>query len=129
MPSTLSYYQNKSFVSTSKNLLKTEIDFFRSGLFHIKNRVSLKYFINDGLWKQVLVFSSPETLSSLMCLTIFAIFDTVLTLKLETLISKKVLKFTLYDNYFPNILAEAQNRYWKPFKNGLGHFFEKYSKL
>ena len=40
---------------------------------------------------------------------------------------KKALKFVLLDNYFPALFTEAQMWHCKPFKFGLGRFFERES--
>ena len=40
LPSAKSFSRNENFVSTSKNLQKTEIGLSRSTLFHTKTRIS-----------------------------------------------------------------------------------------
>ena len=39
--------KNQNFVNTSKKLLKNKLNFSDDKLFHMKTRVSLKYFVND----------------------------------------------------------------------------------
>ena len=47
-PSAQPPYQNEYFANTSKKPLKKQkLNFSRSALFHLKTRVSLKYFVND----------------------------------------------------------------------------------
>ena len=47
-PSAYSFYQNENFVNTKKTLEKQKLNFSPSALFHLKTRVSLKYFLNDS---------------------------------------------------------------------------------
>ena len=88
----------------------------------MKNRVRVKYFVNGYLLKQFLASNLPLALSNLMCL---AIFVTLKSEKLETLICKKALKFNLHDNCLPNILTKVHNWYRKPFTFGIRRFFSK----
>ena len=46
-PSAQCSFRNENFVNTSKKMLKTVIELFRSALFHMKTRASLKYFVNE----------------------------------------------------------------------------------
>ena len=39
------------FIYKQKSIEKQKLNFFRSALSHMKTRVSLKYFVNDYLWK------------------------------------------------------------------------------
>ena len=103
---------------------KTQIELCRRALFHMKTRVCLKYFGNHCLWKQFLDSNSPHTTSSLIRLTIFVKLKPF-NLKLEQLICKKVPKFVLLDNYFPDLFTNLQIWYGKSFKFGLGSFFWK----
>ena len=41
----------KILLIIAKNLKKQTLNFSRSALFRMKTRVSLKYFVNDCLWK------------------------------------------------------------------------------
>ena len=71
----------------AKNSWKPEGKFSGSALFGMKTRVSLKYFVDDCLWKYLcewMFFNSNSTqiTSNLISLTISVsqeIFDTVLT--------------------------------------------------
>ena len=49
---------------------KQKLNFARSALIHMKTRVSRKHFVNDCLWKQFFTFSSSQTPSNLISLTI-----------------------------------------------------------
>ena len=69
-------------LTLAKNFWKTEIKLSRSALFHMKTRVSVKYFVNDCLWKPLFDSYSLQTPSDLISLTVFVdskAFDTVLT--------------------------------------------------
>ena len=60
-PSFQSSCQNENFVNASKKLLKNRYNFSRSALFHMKTRVSLKYFVNGCLWKTFfLLVTDPD---------------------------------------------------------------------
>ena len=55
LSSTQSSSQNENSVRTIKNIPeKQKLNFSRSVLFHVKDRVSLKYCVNNCLWKQFL---------------------------------------------------------------------------
>ena len=54
-----------------KSSEKHKLKFFRSTLFHMKTRVSLKYFVNDCFWKEFLTSNLPQIPSNLICLTFF----------------------------------------------------------
>ena len=60
----------KILAMLAKNSLKQELNFFRSVLFHMETRVTLKYFVNGGLWKQFFASNSTQTSSNLISLTI-----------------------------------------------------------
>ena len=72
MPTAQSFSQNENLVRTSKNLLKKrKLNFSRSALFHMENRVCVKYFVNDcrlgmlgGGKKTHIIFSSTLTVQS-----------------------------------------------------------------
>ena len=87
-------------------MIQQKLNFSRSALFHMKTRVSLKYFVNDCFWKHFFASNSPHTSSNLISLTIvvtirlFASFK----LKLEQLSCKKVLNFALRVTAFPIFL-------------------------
>ena len=53
-----------------KTLEKQKLNFFCSILFHMKTRISLRYFVNDCLWKHFLASNSPQTSSNLIYLSI-----------------------------------------------------------
>ena len=72
LPTAQSFSQNENLVRTSKNLLKKrKLNFSRSALFHMENRVCVKYFVNDcrlgmlgGGKKTHIIFSSTLTVQS-----------------------------------------------------------------
>ena len=69
MPSAHSSSQNENIVSASKNQKlavkeKQKLNFSRSELFHMKTRVCLKYFVNDGGY-QVLPLNSLTSIEIL----------------------------------------------------------------
>ena len=47
-----------------KSLKKQKLIFTHSALFHMKTRVSLRNFVNDGLSKYVLLLTRPRPLQS-----------------------------------------------------------------
>ena len=49
---------------------KQKLNFSRSALFNMKTRVSLRYFVNDCLWKHFLSSNSPQTPSNLIYFSI-----------------------------------------------------------
>ena len=73
----------------------------RSAQFHMKTRVCLNNFVNEGLWKQFFT-------SNLKDLFKFNLFDTSFNLKLDELIFKKALKSVVLDNYFLDLFSEVQ---------------------
>ena len=87
----------------------------------MKTRVSLKYFVNDCLWKKFFASNLSQTPSNL-------IFDNFgnskvlhsFNLKIEQLSCKKVLKFVPRGNWFSGIFPEVEIRYQKTFKFVLG---------
>ena len=76
----------------------------------MKTRVSLRYFLNDYLWKHYFASNSTQIPSNLISLTILATQGTLhsFNLKLEQLSSKNVLKFVLLGNCFSDILTEVE---------------------
>ena len=56
--------------NTNKKLENQNLNFSRGALFRMKTRVSLKYFVNDGLWKQFFASNLAQTLSNVISLTI-----------------------------------------------------------
>ena len=57
----------KILLILAKDLDKIEINLFWSiALFHLKNTVSLIYFVTDCLWKDMFDSNSPQTLSNLI---------------------------------------------------------------
>ena len=79
----------------------------------MKARVSLKYFVNDCLWKQVFASNSPQTPSNLTFLTILVTLrpSHSFNLNLEHLSCKKGLKFALLGNCFSDLSIEIEIRY------------------
>ena len=89
--------RNKYYVRTSKNLLKKQkLNFSLGGLFHMKNRICPKVFVNYYFWDQFLAFSLNRTSSNLIC--------SILSFNLisKQLIYKKLLKLVFLHNYFPD---------------------------
>ena len=76
----------------------------------MKTRVSLKYFVNDCLWKHSFAFNLPQILSNLISLKILVTVRpfTKFYLKLEQLSCKNVLKFALHVNCFPDLFIEVK---------------------
>ena len=76
----------------------------------MKTRVSLKYIVNDCLWKQYFAPNLPHTPSSLISLTNLVTLShfTLSKLKLEQSSCKKVLKFALLCNCFSKFFTEAK---------------------
>ena len=76
----------------------------------MKTRVSIKYFVNDCLWKPYLDSNSLQTPSNLISLIYlvtpkpFIFFN----LKLEILSCKKVPKIALLGNCFSQLFAEVE---------------------
>ena len=89
------------------------MNFSRSGQFHMKSRVCLKYFVNYCLWKQLFASKSSQIISKLTCLTIFVTLRifTQFYSKIRATIYKKALKFVLLDNYFSDLFTEVQILY------------------
>ena len=82
---------------------KQKLNFSSSALFHMKSKVSLKYFVNNCLWKHFLA-SNLNSLTMLVTLRPFTSFN----LKLEQSSCKKVLKFALLGNCFSDLLTEVK---------------------
>ena len=87
---------------------------------------SLKYFVNDCLWKQFFASNSPQTPSNLISLTILVTVRpfTQFILKLEQLSRKKVLKFSLLGNCFSDLFTEVEISY-EDFQVCFGTVFNK----
>ena len=68
------------------------LNFSRSAPFHMKTTVSLKYHVNDCLWKPFLDFNAPQTPSNLDLLTI------LVTLRLFTLFEPKIRTIKLQES-------------------------------
>ena len=62
-------YQNENFVNNSRELLKNKLNFCACPLFHIKTRISLKYFVSYCLWKHFFYSNSPQIPLNLFFLT------------------------------------------------------------
>ena len=60
----------KDLLIPAKTLQKWKLNFSLSALFYMKTTVSLKYFVNDCLWKHFLKSNSPQTHSISISLTI-----------------------------------------------------------
>ena len=67
-----SFSHYEKFVNTGKKLLENKLNGCRKVLFQMKTRVSVKYFVNDCLWKYFFVSNLLETPSNLIPLTILA---------------------------------------------------------
>ena len=50
----------------AETLKKQELNFSRYALFHMKNRVTFKYFVSYCLWKHFLDSNLPQTTSNLI---------------------------------------------------------------
>ena len=76
----------------------------------MKTRVSLKYFVNDSLRKQVFPSNFPQAPSNLMSLIILVTLrpSHSFNLKLEQLSSKKVFKPALLGNYFSHFFTKSK---------------------
>ena len=57
----------------AKTLEKQKSNFPHTAVFHMKTKASLKYFVNDCLWKHVLASNSPQNPSNLTSLVILVI--------------------------------------------------------
>ena len=60
----------KILLMLAKTLEKQKLNFSCSVLFHMKTRVSLKYFVNDCVWKPLFDSNSTQTRSKLISMTI-----------------------------------------------------------
>ena len=128
LSSTPSSFWNENCVSNNKNLMKKKkLHFFGTALFHINTRVCFRYFNIGCLWKQFLTSNVPHTLWNLICLSIFVTLRvlTQFSLKLKSVICKKVLELILLDNYFPDLFTGVQIWSWNPFKFDGEHYFIK----
>ena len=56
----------KILLILAKTLGKQKLNFRHSTLFHMQTRVSLKYFVNDSLWKSFLDSNLAHTPSYLI---------------------------------------------------------------
>ena len=76
----------------------------------MKTRVSLKYFVNNCLWKTFFDCNSPQTPSNVISLIIMVTLRsfTLFNLKLEQLSCKKKLKYDLLDNCFSDLFTEVE---------------------
>ena len=86
----------------SKKLLEKEIKLFPFSLLHLKNGVSLKYFVTDCLWKSFFDSNSSQTSSKLISLTILVTMRlfTMFYFKIRAIKLEKTLKFALLGNCF-----------------------------
>ena len=70
-PSVQSPDQNKCFCYNQKKTLeKQKLNFSRCALFHMKTRVSLRYFVSYCVSKHFFDSKSPQTTSNLFSLTV-----------------------------------------------------------
>ena len=60
----------KVLLILAKPLEKHKLNFSHSALFHMKTIASLKYFVNDCLWKHLFASNLPQTPSNLISLKI-----------------------------------------------------------
>ena len=90
----------------------------------MKTRVSLKYFVNDCLWKQSLDSILPQIPSNLISLKIFG-NSKYFHLKLEQLSCKNVLKIALRVNCFYDLFTEVEIWYYKTLKFVLTSFLKE----
>ena len=76
----------------------------------MKAGVSLKYFVNDCLWKHFLCFLLAPDIFKLIFFDNFGnskAFHTVLIIKLEQLSRKNMLKFALLGNCFSDLFTKV----------------------
>ena len=59
----------KILLILAKTLEKQKLNFSLGALFHMKTIVSLKYSVNDYLWKDFFASNSPPTPSNLIFVT------------------------------------------------------------
>ena len=76
----------------------------------MKTKVCLKYFVNYCLWKQFVATNCPQTLSNLICLTIFLLLRPLKQFqpKIKATNLQKRTKFFLLDNFFPDLFTEVR---------------------
>ena len=77
----------------------------------MKTRASLKFFVNDCVWKYFFCFQLPPGPFKFTFCDDFGhpkSFHTALTKKLEQLTCKKVLKFHLFPNCFSDFFTEVK---------------------
>ena len=105
-------------LTLAKSLEKQVLNFSHGVLFHMKTRVSLKYFVNDCLWKQMFASNWYQTLSNLIYLTILVNLRpfTHFYPKIRTLKLLKMLKFALCWNSFFNLFTEVKIWYYNTFQ-------------
>ena len=111
----------KILSAIAKSLEKQKFNFSVVPL-HMKTRVSLKYLLNDCLWKQFLAsyfVTDPFKFDLLDYFHKFNAFDSF-NLRLEQLICKRAVKVVFLDNFFPYLFTEVQIWYIKRFKFSLG---------
>ena len=69
-------------ILTSKKIFeKQKLNFSRSALFHMKTRLTLKCFVNDGLWKVLLASISSKTPPNLISLTILVTLTPIFSMR------------------------------------------------
>ena len=75
----------------------------------MKTRVSLKYFVNDSLWKQFFASNLPQNPSNLISLPILLPLRpfTQFSPKIRLTELRKVLKFVLLGKCFSDLLSEV----------------------
>ena len=75
----------------------------------MKTRVSLKYFVNDSLWKQFFASNLPQNPSNLISLPILLPLRpfTKFSPKIRVTELRKVLKFALLGKCFSDLLSEV----------------------
>ena len=78
----------------------------------MKTTVSLKYFVNDGFWKQLFASKSPLTPSNLISLTVLVTLKLFAQFKhkIRAILAscKKLLNFTLLGNCFFDLFTEVE---------------------
>ena len=76
----------------------------------MKTKVSLKYFVNDFLWKQFFALTSPRIPMVLICLRILVSLRPFTKFQAKSRASnfKKALNFDLLGNSFSDLFSEVK---------------------
>ena len=89
---------------------KQKLNFSRCAIFHVKTKNSLRFFVDDCLWKHFLASNSPQITWNLIFLTIFVtrMYFAQFQLNIIDIKLEKSARFVVLDNCFSDNLTEVK---------------------